>query len=153
MIDSFIFHRQEKKTRVRFSEPEIRVVTAPLGETWLLWYSHEDFTAFEREDRLMVRSIRKGNIPFTCTEEACLRGLEHKLSIRAQIEKETNRVTVIQSVLDEQRRQRELGQKDPSRIQSESFKASKKAKECALERARLDALAIFIPPAMTPLPV
>lgn len=139
--------REPCQMSVRFSDPQVKTIDIDYLDEQannLLWYSNRDLNQIDRKNRFVIRALKKARGNVAAIEkggdEYCIRGLEHKLSIRAQIERQTNTVCVIQSVLDEQKRQRDLGVKDPNRIQSQSLRASQKASTLAVERAKLDEL-------------
>lgn len=140
--------REPLQVSVRFADPQIKTIDTNYAdeEANTLWYSNRDLNQIDRKNRYDIRALKKakGDVGvLERGEEYCIRGLEHKLSIRAQIERQSNTVSVIQSVLNEQKRQRELGVIDPNRIESQSRRASYKAGEIALERAKIDELEIL----------
>jgi hypothetical protein len=128
---------------VNFADPQIKTIDTELGEAPQLWYSLKDYNQINRKNQYEIRALKKAVVNETALDEQeyCVRGLEHKLSIQAQLQRQINTFSVIQSVLDEQRRQRELGVKDPTRLAFKSKRQSQESCELALERAKLDELA------------
>jgi hypothetical protein len=110
----------------------------PKAESQTLWYTGRDLIKLDRLNRYTIAALRRSRNKRDYElneEECCLRGLEDNVSIRASQVRKAGIVSVIQSVLDEQRRQQKAGIYDPDRISSVSQRHSSNAKCKAHERA------------------
>ena len=105
------------------------------------WYTDRDLLKLNRCNKYIIVTLRRAqnkNINLS-DEEYCLRGLEEKVSIRACQQRKANIVKVIQSVLDEQQRQREVDASNPISIALISEHHSYNSKCKALQRGVDDA--------------
>lgn len=106
------------------------------------WYTDRDLLKLKRRNKYIIVTLRRArnkNMNLS-DEEYCIRGLEENVSIRAYQERKANIVKVIQSVLDEQRRQQEVDTYDPISIalasQRYSYSSKCKALELGVDDAR-----------------
>ena len=110
----------------------------PKADSQTLWYTGRDLIKLDRLNRYTIAALRRSRNKRDYElneEECCLRGLEDNVSIRASQLRKASIVSVIQSVLDEQRRQQKAGIYDPERFSSVSRRHSSNAKCKAHERA------------------
>lgn len=138
--------------RVRF-DLSANIEHAPLHDVLTdrarIWYTSRDLHEFIKHHKSIVIEARrrmKGKAPSKSLdreEVQCVRGLESHLSMRAEIDARSRKVTVIQVVLDEQRRQEEDGEeRNEGRIRKRCRAASKQSRRMAREVGNEDAIAV-----------
>ncbi len=128
------------KRRVTLNGATVAEISVLYNSRKEQWYTRQDLSELSRYNKHTILAFRQArNMQVELDhEEYCIRGLEHQVSIRAQQQRISNVVSVVQSVLDEQRRQKESGTFDSYRISSASQRHSCLAKDIALERALED---------------
>lgn len=106
-----------------------------------VYYSPREIHRFIRYHQQYAKGARKAKQQkgyYSKSEEACLRGLEDCLSIRAALDCKSRKVAVWQAVLDEQRRQDDVGEHKPELIRKASRSASKPSRRRAWILAHKD---------------
>lgn len=106
-----------------------------------IWYRPRDFEKFQKKDKLLATAYRKSS-KLGSMEAFHLRGVEHLLSLRANIETRERLVASIQAVLKEQNRQRSLGINNPENMRKAAVKVTMRSKLIAFSLAKSDARAI-----------
>jgi hypothetical protein len=139
------------KRNVRFqNEPSINIIPSlSLTREWRrqLWYSRKDYDHFNQRDKKIAQHVRLANkegAPIS----ACVRGIEHMLSKRANIDFKHRIVMTVQCVLDEQRRQKSLRIVNAVKIRKVSMAASREARILALILGKGDREAVYRKAAM-----
>lgn len=133
------------KAKVRFSDAPTRVI-AQKDETTTnvnaTWYQPKDYAIIKYELLTSIHAITKvfkqQNTTPLDLDKHCLRGIETGISGDLNKRRKVRIRTTLQSVLEQQRRQRMVGASDPLALADVSLQCSQDARESAVSVGQLD---------------
>jgi hypothetical protein len=101
-----------------------------------LWYRAKDYKRFEHRDAQLIKLARLAGRTLDSEQHAQrqvdLRGLEHRITLRATVEARARRTRALRAVLGEQRLQRRFLIADPEKIRRASAIATRPSVAVAL---------------------
>ena len=130
------------KKRVRFTqeEPEIRVRHMSDDDLQQAWYSPAECARFKQDTRNTINAAVMGGQK---SNDSCLRGLEHHLSVETMLYHKQRRRNFIFSILNQQQMQRQLGMyNNEISLRMISFMNSKQSRDEAVQLGALDAMEV-----------
>lgn len=141
--------KRRRKQRVQFEEKIVSSIVV-LEENQvppnIIWYSSKEFQETTKELQAMIRQARHSGNPLLVYSERVqqeFRGLEDLLSTRASQERKNRMRSMLQVVLNEQKRQVAVKRRDPILLGKFASEASRSSRDQAWMRASLDARAAY----------
>ena len=132
--------RARKSVRISVEHNQVSFRQASTEDRRSSWYDIKDYEDFKRDRAATVRAFRKADCNLAALDKnQSLRGLEMYATDTVMKFRATGIKTTIRGVLQQQRVQRQLGQKDDGTLGMISMFYSEKATNFASSMAKIDA--------------